>query len=247
MKVVAMCPQCILEQAKQKEQPRFNPIVGELDDNGIIHVTCEKKHYGVVLYNARRYEVLVKSAARAFLDGYTNEVVAVMSSALERAYEFYMRVSCRAKGLDQEIVDAAWKNVAAQSERQFGAFQFLYLQDNQAPFRLDPLITEVRNKVIHRGKIVREAEALEFAENAFSVIRHLENTLQTKFPDYIKEEAEREIKVQESAIPDGVEHVKLSATTVNVDTAKNEVIGIVSTFIQHVAAIHQARKRGFPE
>ncbi len=242
-----MCPQCILEQTKQGKQPRFNPIVGELDDNGTIHVTCDKKHYGVVLYDSRRYEVLIKSAARAFLDGYTNEVVAVMSSALERAYEFYIRVSCRAKELAQENVDATWKNVATQSERQFGAFQFMYLQDNKMAFRLNPMVTEVRNKVIHRGKIVREAEALDFAENVFSVIRHLDDTLQSKFPDYVKKEAEREIKVQEDNIPAGVKHVKLSATTVNVDASKNEVIGVVSKFIEHVVAIHQARKRGFPD
>ncbi|WP_123648088.1 hypothetical protein [Lysobacter enzymogenes] len=234
-------------ETKQGKQPRFNPIVGELDDNGTIHVTCDKKHYGVVLYNSRRYEVLVKSAARAFLDGYTNEVVAVMSSALARAYEFYIRVSCRAKELSQESVDAAWKSVAAQSERQFGAFQFLYLQDNQAPFMLDPLVTEIRNKVIHRGKIVREAEALNFAEKVFSAIRHLDDTLQSKFAGHVKAEAEREIKFQEDNVPTGIEHVTLSATTVNVDTSKNEVIGTVTRFIEHVAAIHQSRERGFPD
>lgn len=59
MKVTAMCAQCILDQTKQGKQPRFNPVVGELDDNGTIHVTCDKNHYGVFLYNSRRYEVLL--------------------------------------------------------------------------------------------------------------------------------------------------------------------------------------------
>jgi len=246
MKAIAACPQCILEQSQDGKQPHFNPIAGELDDSGIIHVNCDKGHYGVVLYNARRYEVLVKSAARAFLDGYTNEVVAVMSSALERAYEFYIRVSCRDKAISQDSLETAWKNVSSQSERQFGAFQFLYLLDQKQPFKMDPVITETRNKVVHRGKIVRESEALEFAEKVYATIKHLEATLQENFPNFVSEEASREVKDQEARVPHGVVHITLSTTTVNVDTTKNEVTGVVIKFIEHVAAIHYARERGFP-
>lgn len=246
MKTIAACPDCIQEASKDGKQPKFNPIAGELDDNGIIHVTCDRGHSGVVLYNARRYEVLVRSAARAALDGYTNEVVAVMSSALERIYEFYIRVSSRAKGTPQETVEAAWKNVAAQSERQFGAFQFLYMLDQSHPFKLEPRITETRNKVVHRGKIVREAEALEFAESVYSVIQHLQTELQSKFPQFVAEEVEREMKVQLSQVPEGVNHITLSTATVNVDKSKNEVTGVVTKFIELVAAIHQSRERGFP-
>ncbi len=246
MRVIATCPTCLQKQSEGGKQPSFNPIAGELDDNGSIHVTCEYGHYGIVIYDSRRYEVLVKSAARAFLDGYTNEVVAVMSSALERAYEFYIRVLCRAKGLSADVLEDAWKGVAAQSERQFGAFQFLYLLDQERPYRPDPFITEVRNKVVHRGKIVREPEALEFAEKVFKVIRDLESILQSKFPEFVFEESEREAKAQEAKIPQGVEHLKLSTKTVTVDRTKNEVTGVVTQFIEHVAAIHQARERGFP-
>lgn len=237
----------MIEKSQDGDQPPFIPIAGELDDSGIIHVNCEHGHYGVVLYDARRYEVLLKSAARAYLDGYTNEVVAVMSSALERAYEFYIRVSCCSKNIPANSLEAAWKGVSAQSERQFGAFQFLYLIDQKEPFKLEPAITETRNKVIHRGKIVREKESLDFAEKSYAVITHLEDILQSKFPSFVKEEEAREMKAQESKIPPGVEHLTLSTTTVNVDHSKNEVSGVVSKFIEHVAAIHYARERGFPE
>jgi hypothetical protein len=246
MRVLAACPKCILEQSKKDKQPRFNPIAGELDDNGSIHVTCEHGHYGIVVFNARRYDVLVRSAARAYLDGYTNEVVTVMSSALERAYEFYIRVSCRAKGISADKLEEAWKGVAAQSERQFGAFQFLYLLDHEQPFRPDKLITETRNRVIHRGKIVREKETLEFAEKVFEVIHNLESTLQSKFPSFLSKEAQREIKVQENKIPSGVEHLTLSMSTVNVSKTTKEVTGAVTKFMEHIGAIFHAREHGFP-
>lgn len=246
MKAIATCPKCFLEQSEDGKQPNFSPIAGELDDRGIIHVTCDRGHYGVVLYNARRYEVLVKSAARAALDGYTNEVVAVMSSALERMYEFYIRVSCRAKSISEDGIEAAWKSVAAQSERQFGAFQFLYLLDQQQAFKLEQAITETRNKVLHRGKIVREEEAFDFADRVYGVIQHLQAALQSRFPGFVVEETERERKAQQAQIPEGVEYLELSTMTVNVEKSKNEVTGPVTKFIEHVAAIHQARERGFP-
>lgn len=242
MKTIAVCPDCAEEAAKNGKQYEFNPILGELDDNGMIHVTCDRGHIGVVLYNSRRYEVLVKSAARAALDGYTNEVVAVMYTALERMYEFYIRVSSRAKGMPEATVEEAWKNVATQSERQFGAFQFLYMLDQSRTFKIDKRITETRNSVIHRGKIVREVEALEFSENVYSVIQHLQTELQSKFPKFVAEEAEREMKVQQAQVPEGVKFVKLASASVKVDKAKNEVTRSVTRFIEHVAAMKSTRE-----
>ncbi len=93
---------------------------------------------------------------------------------------------------------------------------------------------------------MREAEALEFAESVYSVIQHLQTELQSKFPQYVAEEVEREMKVQLSQVPEGVNHITLSTTTVNVDKSKNEVTGVVTKFSEHVAAIHQSRERGFP-
>jgi hypothetical protein len=246
MKVTATCPTCLDEQQKAGKEPRMVMVAGELDDNGSVHVECDHAHKTIVIYDSRRYQVLVQSAARAFLDGYTNEVVAVMSSALERAYEFYIRVSCRAKGIAAEVIEDAWKVVAAQSERQYGAFQFLYLTDQGKPYQLDTRITEFRNRVIHRGKIVREHEALEFAEKVFKAIRELECILEAKFSALASEESERELKAQESKIPAGVNHMRLHAFTVTVDTASNQATGTAGKFIEHVAAIDQSRKQGIP-
>jgi len=246
MKAIAACPTCILEQSKDGTQPRFSPVVGELDDNGSIHVTCEHRHYGIVVYNERRYNVLVKSAARAFLDGYTNEVVAVMSSALERAYEFYVRVSCAAKGVNPQAFEATWKVVVSQSERQLGAFQFLHLLDHGHHLSIDQAIPKTRNKVVHQGHIIREADALGYAEKTFAIVDVLDKSMRAMFPSQYKEEAEREVKVQQEAIPQGVEYLTLSMATVSVDTKTNIATRTVNKFLEHVAAIHHARGNGFP-
>ena len=246
MRSIAVCPSCIEEQVKKGVKPAPKPLTGELDDRGFINVECDQGHRGVVIYDARRYDVLAQSAARAFVDGYTNEVIAVMAAALERAYEFYIRVSCRAKSLPAPAIELAWKGVVAQSERQFGAFQFLYLIDRGEAFKLEQSITRTRNNVVHRGKIASEAEALEFAEKAYEVIRLLERSIEEKFPGYAAEEASREVEAQKAAVPAGTPQVTLKKETVRYDKVKKEVTGAVEKFIDLTDAIVNSRSIGFP-
>jgi len=241
MRSVAVCPKCIEEQAKQGIEPRPKPLLGQLDDRGYINVECEQGHTGVVIYDARRYDVLTESAARAFVDGYTNEVVAIMAAALERAYEFYIRVSCTAKSLLPETLDLVWKGVAAQSERQYGAFQFLYALDHGQAFRLEQSITQTRNNIVHKGRIASESEALEFAEGVYAVIRSLERAIEIKFPEHAAAEAAREVSMQQSLVPEGTPHVTLKKHTVRYDKAKKEVTGVAEKFLDLAGAVVQAR------
>lgn len=246
MKAVATCVICFEELISSDSQPGLNPLSGELDDCGYIHVNCDKGHYSIVIYDARRYEVLIKSATSAFVDGYTNEVIAVMAAALERVYEFYIRVSCRAKGLSRETIDAAWKGIASQSERQFGAFQFLYLIDHDQPFKLERSISNIRNNIIHKGRIARESEAIDFAESVFRYIQSIENSIQSKFSESAHEESIHEIETQKSLVPDGVKYLTLKTSTVVVDNTKHEVIREADSFLDMVGAVVHNRSRGFP-
>lgn len=246
MKTIAACVVCFEEKAASGTQATFSPLAGELDDCGYIHVRCEKGHQSIIIYDARRYEVLIRSAAKAFVDGYTNEVVAVMSTALERAYEFYIRVACRAKGIPKEAVDKAWKGVASQSERQFGAFQFLYLIDHEQAFALDSFITETRNNVIHKGRIVREDTAANFADKVFARIRSIEGSIQSKFLEHSAAEATQELEEQRLRVPDGILSAALKLHTVRVDASKNEVIGVADCLMHMKGAVRQGRSRGFP-
>jgi transcription termination factor NusB len=246
MRTIATCPVCIEAQAKSGAKPAFKPLSGELDDCGYIHVNCDQGHYGIAIYDARRYEVLIESAAKAYVDGYTNEVVAVMSAALERTYEFYIRVSCRAKGISSDAFESAWKGISSQSERQFGAFQFLYLIDHGESFKLDKTITETRNSIVHKGRIAREGEALSFAENVFKHVRVIENSIKSKFSQYADEESTHELETQKALVPQGVASITLKKHTVRVDTTKNEVVGIADCFLDMAGAILQSRSRGFP-
>lgn len=249
MKVLAVCPSCIEENVRNGRTGVAvvpPPLAGEMDDHGYIHVNCPKGHVGIVTLDARRHQVLVESAARAFLDGHTNEVIAVMATALERAYEFYLRVSCRAKHVDPAAFEDAWKAMSSQSERQFGAFQIAYLLDNGTAFALNPNVPAIRNRVVHKGRIAREQEALDFAEQAYNHIREIEGTIEDQFPEEAKQVGAEEIERQKAAVPQGMPYVGLKKDTVVYDTTKKEVTGRAKMFIDFVAAIHQSRERGFP-
>jgi hypothetical protein len=249
MRALAVCPSCIEENVRNGASGVAAipaPVAGEMDDHGYIHVTCTKGHVGIVTFDSRRHQVLMESAACAFLDGYTNEVVAVMATALERAYEFYLRVSCKAKSIASATFEAAWKPMASQSERQFGAFQILYLLDHGAVFCLDPKIPDIRNKVVHKGRIAREQEALEFAEQVYTHIREIEASIEAKFPEEAKQVAVEDIERQKAAVPKGTPYVGLKKDTVVYDKTRKVVTGKARKFIDFVASIHQSRERGFP-
>lgn len=245
MRVMAMCPQCIEDAHKAGKKPAQCWKSAELDDNGIAHTTCDKGHIGQVVYDSPRHSVLIDSAARAFLDGYTNEVVAVISTALERAYEFYLRVVFRSKGVSPDDFSKMWKGLASSSERQYGAFSMLSLFVGSDVKEIDKRIPETRNKVIHRGHIVREGEALDYAERVFARIRAIERELESRYKEHVIAESKYQVEAQQKLVPMNVESVVMKTMAVEVDKKTNTVVGVPEKFISVVAGVHHARERGF--
>lgn len=65
-----------------------------------------------------------------------------------------------------------WSALKNQSERQFGAFLFAYLQENRKPCKMLPNShVEMRNDVIHKGRIPNKAEATAFAQRSVNYIK----------------------------------------------------------------------------
>jgi hypothetical protein len=98
----------------------------ELDDDGVVRMECPNGHRSFDIVQANKFELLFDFGVLAFRDGYYREAVTSFNVALERSQEhFVFEIVGRtpaAAGLEQ-----SWKEVAKQSERQFGAFAFLYL------------------------------------------------------------------------------------------------------------------------
>lgn len=70
-----------------------------------------------------------------------------------------------------EIEQTAWKHVSSQSERQLGAFIFLFTQHFKTqPELLSNDLVKLRNKVIHKGKIPTKDEAIEYGQKILELI-----------------------------------------------------------------------------
>lgn len=87
-----------------------------------------------------------------------------------------------------QAIDGSWRNVAAQSERQFGAFVFLYaLEFGRPPKLLDQKWIELRNEVIHKGKIPTKDEALQYGQDVLDVVRPILREMQERLQDGVKQ------------------------------------------------------------
>jgi hypothetical protein len=130
MRAFSLCITCAKEAsdklATRGESSSVKFVYAEMDDNGIVYLTCDRGHRTAAVHRSRKHQILFESGCHALLDHYTNEAISTFSAALERAYEFFLRVAYRKLGLPSSLLDASWKQVKAQSERQFGAFVFLF-------------------------------------------------------------------------------------------------------------------------
>nr|BFD39069.1 hypothetical protein FFPRI1PSEUD_05680 [Pseudomonas sp. FFPRI_1] len=93
------------------------------------------------------------------------------AAALERLYEFSIRVQLTAANVNSNDLETMWKAVASQSERQLGMYIGMRtLKEGQPPTVLSPSQSEFRNRVIHKGYFPDFDEAFEFGEVVFRLI-----------------------------------------------------------------------------
>tara|TARA_B100001059_G_C17817471_1_gene576195 strand:- start:177 stop:884 length:708 start_codon:yes stop_codon:yes gene_type:complete len=173
MRIQTTCPQCISEAGTYTA---FMMQSQQLIDDGIHKVVCDKGHKYTVELRAQKFEMLFDIAVNAIGDGYMREAVASFAASLERFYEFFIKYHIHSLGIDESILLNTWKEVSNQSERQLGAFTFLFLAKyNKKAQTLDSNAAGFRNKVIHKGYIPTEAEAIDFGDNVYCIIK---NTVQ---------------------------------------------------------------------
>ena len=122
---------------------------------------CTQGHVLVGHCTNARFEILIDLALEATGDRYYREAVADLSSALERFYEWCIDAILVARGLDYEQRQRIWNRVAKQSERQLGAFIYLWtMQFGNEPDILTDGETGFRNNVIHKGQFPSSEETL---------------------------------------------------------------------------------------
>lgn len=141
-----------------------------------------------------KFQTLFHIAISALKDGYYREAVASATSSLERFHELIIKVFLKKSEVDYDSFKITWKKVENLSERQIGAFYFLYLEHiKEAPQEFKG--TSFRNKVVHKGKIPTKDEAEKYVKEVYEYIMNIKMKIKDKFKKTIEEviEEEREI------------------------------------------------------
>src|SRR5213594_2628418 len=125
MKLLMLCIECPM--LADNPQEVFNYV--ELRDDAYYDFECGRGHRRSIVLTEPKFAVLFESGAMALLDGYTREAVSSFAASLERFHEYWIRAVLLAGGTPPETLDACWNLVAAQSERQYGAFCLLYQRE----------------------------------------------------------------------------------------------------------------------
>ena len=170
MKLLIPCMQCFQEFGRPTEELSH---VGFRDD-GRYEVKCSFGHETITLLQQQKFEILFDIGAYAILDGYYREAISSFTSSLERFYEFSLRVFLEKESKSDGLFQDCWKKVAPQSERQLGAFIFLWASHfGKPPELLSNAQTSFRNDVVHKGKIPTREEAVKYGNAVLKLLQSM--------------------------------------------------------------------------
>ena len=201
----------------------------EFRDDGRYEVACPRGHRAITLLQQQKFELLFDIGAYAIADGYYREAVSSFAASLERFYEFFIRALMFQRGIDSEVMDNAWKAVAAQAERQLGAFTILYtLELGRPPQLLSNARVAFRNDVVHKGRIPARSEALDYGQAVLDVVRPILKEAQERFPQGVEKTVFRHLSQSRTA----ADHEQCAATV------------SISTIISLSDASHHVRSLG---
>lgn len=182
MRFTAICNQCL-----QDSDFTFTFIFLEFQHDAIYKMICPRDHETIVTLQEELFQILFDHGALALTDGYPREAVSSFASSLERFYEFSIKILLVEQGVSIQEINQTWKLVASQSERQLGAFFFLYLNVfKKAPEPIDPKWIKFRNDVIHKGHIPTQEKVHEYASYIYDyMVKFLSVMKQDYFDSFI--------------------------------------------------------------
>lgn len=184
MKIVIECPKCReIIQNKKIESLGKNYYYFYISDDRVIEHICPFMHIICIAFQNYKFDLLFETSLRAIKDMYYREAVATLASSLERFYEYIINVIM----VENPDVEKHWKFVSNQSERQLGAFYYLFIHEfGTAPKVLPEKYVSFRNKVIHKGYIPKKEETIAFCNEVYDIIKSNYDILLHKYNDRIQ-------------------------------------------------------------
>lgn len=169
MKLIIYCNQCS-ESCKNDFSHIF---ITHYYDHGFVINECPNGHKFATVLQSHKFEMLLRSGADALIDGYTIEACSSFCSAYERFIEYCLKIFSKKININNSNFNTTFQQIKKQSERQLGAFLFLYVSIFGEGYKFDNKIIEFRNRVIHQGYIPDLDEAHAFCEKIYDTIFEL--------------------------------------------------------------------------
>lgn len=188
-----VCYHCVIDQLnngvpdEKAGEPIMTPL-NEVNNTGIYEVNCDQGHTSKTVLNNIDFEILFEYGLNAIVDGYYRESVSTITASLERYFEFFIKVILTHSKVQNEEIEKTMKLVSNQSERQLGAYIFLYCQTfGEKPPLLNPnKEVKFRNKVTHKGYIPTKEESIKYADKVLELMEDSLIKLKNKFPEATK-------------------------------------------------------------
>lgn len=144
----------------------------EINSSGIYDVECPNGHEVKAVVENPLYELLFDSGLYSLTQKFYLESTLGFCSSVERMYEYSIRVFLQHSRVDNEEVEYTWRNLKNSSERQYGAFQLLYLQSlKKTPPSINTKWISFRNDCIHKGNFPDRISSFEYGELIFNHIK----------------------------------------------------------------------------
>lgn len=176
----------------------------EINDNNLYKFECSHGHPQHEFIRNEKFEILFDLGILALQNSFQRESVSSFASALERFYEFAIQVIFLEENkMSLKDFDDYWKIVKTSSERQLGAFYYLFLHKfNETPRLPKNKSVSFRNNVIHKGEIPSKEKVIEYIKDVYGCIMSNLVALKKKYPNgfenlHLKKKERIELEVKE--------------------------------------------------
>lgn len=183
---ISPCMKCCETPINNGDVPDLTMYEMLTPDDGVIAFQCKNGHKNAIIVQEQPFEILLEIAIENIIDKYYREAIFNFAAAQERCFEFFNELVLFEKGVNDILYKDLWKIYRNSSERQLGAFYSLYLMRFGKNFKYNENQTNIRNNIIHKGKIATKEITFEYGryvlENIYTIIESItENIL----PDMI--------------------------------------------------------------
>lgn len=165
MKIYHFCNECV------RKYNDASIVCANVKDVQAYILECSRGHKIALNANGFKYETLFDSGVNAFLDGYYAESILTITASVERFHEFAIKFICLTQKLEISDIESVFNFVSKQSERQLGAYTFLYFtHTGNKQDKFSEKMVQFRNNVIHKGYIPSYEETLKYIKYSYKYI-----------------------------------------------------------------------------